>query len=637
MSRVPTSASEAGTQVSIGAIESGGEKTDLTPAGMGLGDLGIVGNGANGVNGLAAGLGIGMGGVKDQEEERRRKTENIVSTIGTRWGYVSPEGVERAAKRVGLECLWEKGRVRAKRTLSIAGNDLLVDVEFLGEEVQNVTLELAASGSEVGKRAPEGAELLKRDLTGEEESYVFLDAFVSNLEKLTRMDKLTEGGVSCFDAVEGLRAALEKVFEWETAELREKREDQGNDVMLERHVLCRGSGRPQVHAKGRVGLAVQYWIDRRLLPPEGHELGAMVLDTDNTSSENGLNIFSAVLECEASESSLYPSIRVSDSWVSESVKIGNVTYSNQLDIQESSISWQEPPPTLLKPPNDGSMDIDTQDSLLQGRPLNVRFVARFEPPVVVPLQTAIDIHQSVGSPLSQESIQSTTYESLLFADATPSPAPQEQRTVTKTIRSYDSSGNSTEHRHKYALFPTQPDYGRAIDSLPFSHPRQIIEILPILRQWALLGSLLRRSFVPDAAPETLSKVNDNADFEMDIELDESMTVEEELAALLASPSSFAENGTREAGDTALPIDITLAASSSTPAIGVVWPQAEELKSVNFGVGLNGMIEVYSADSEKEPERQRTKSILEVAEDMGVMVAWMMRDSRDPIPANGTEG
>ena len=628
MSRAPTSASEAGTQMSMGAIEAAGEKTGLTPAGMALGDLGIVGNGSNGVGGLGAGLGIGMGGAKDPEEERRRKTENIVSMLGTRWGYVSPEGVERAAKRVGLECLWEEGRGGAKRTLSIAGNDVLVDVEFVGEEVQGVTLELAASGKEVGKRAPEGAEVLKKDLIGQDESYVLLDAFVGNLEKLARMDQLAQGGVSCFDAIEGVRAALEKVFEWELVKRKNKEEGSEVDSVLpERQILCRGSGRPKVHTRGRVGLAVQYWIDRSLLPSEGHEPEAMDLDVKEADTEDDLTIYSAILECESSMSSLYPSIRVSNSWVSDSVEKDSARDSNQLNIQESPLDWQEPPPTLLKPPTEGSMNIDGQDSLFQERTPNVRFIARFEPPVVVPLQIAIDIHQSVGSPLSQETIQSSTYESLLFADITPSPATQDQRIVIKTVRSYDSSGDAIEHRHKYTLFPTQPDYGRAIECVPFSHPRQIIEILPILRQWALLGSLLRRSFVPDPSSGPHQKANDDAASDFDFQQDESMTVEEELAALLASPSSHAmENGVGGLEETALPVDITLTTSSPTPGIGVVWPQGEKLKAVHFGVGMNGLFEVFGNDNEERLERQNAKRILEIAEDVGVLVAWMTKGS-----------
>ena len=228
----------------------------------------------------------------------------------------------------------------------------------------------------------------------------------------------------------------------------------------------------------------------------------------------------------------------------------------------------------------------------------------------------------------------------LFADTAPPPNPRDRRTVTKTVTSYDSSGIPTEHSHKYTLFPTQADYGRIIDALPFSHPRQIIDILPILRQWALLGSLLRRSFVPPEPPsDSFTKSTANGQSEEDdeldlddVQLDETMTVEEELAALLASPSSSpaADKLTDGsfAAETALPIDISLSTSPSLPRIGVVWPHGERLKHVEFRVGLNGAIDVHdgndSSDKEME-ESQKTKKILEIAEDVGVLVEWYRRD------------
>ena len=630
MSRVPTGASEAATQISIGSMDGAGEKTGLTPAVMGLGDLGIVGAAQVGVNGLGAGLGIG--GMRDQEEERRRKTEAIVSMLATRWGRSCPEGIERAAKRVGLECLWEEGRGGAKSTLSIAGNGVLVELAFTGEEVQDVTLEFTASGQEVGKGAPEGAEVLKKDLNGHhKDGYVFLDAFVRDLEVLARMDKLAEGGISCFDAVDGVRATLERIFKWEMDKKRDVSAPNSDKEMLERDVLCRGNGRPKMHTRGRLGLAVQYWMDRSLLPSEMREPEAMDIDQDIPNVEHDSDIYSAIIECEASASSLYPSIRVSESWVSDAVEGHTVNESNPLTMQQSQIEWQEPPPTLLtpsQPPGDNAMNLTSQDPLLQERPPNVRFVAHFEPPIVMPLQVAIEIYQFVGAPLVQEALQST-YESLIFADNSLAPNVHGQRIVTKTVTSYNSFDNPETRKHQYTLFLTQPDYGRVIDSIPFSHPRQLIELLPILRQWVLLGSLLRRSFISDPVPDSfVENINGQQDRDLDlgVELDESMTVEEELAAFLAPSSTrVAKHETIEDKDDALPIDITLSTSPSPPRIGVVWPQGMGLKTVDFSVGLNGAFEIHGEEVDKEPEKERIKKVLNISEDLGILVEWLSKE------------
>lgn len=629
MSRNPTGASETG--MALEAHSALMEKTGLTPAGMGIASgMSPLGGGASGVNGSLSG--IGTVGVRVQEEERRRRMEAVVALVGTRWGRVCQEGLERAAKRVGLECLWEEGR-GGKRTLSIAGNGVLVDVEFHMEEVKGVTLEYMVSGSEVGKRAGEGAEVLKRDLTGGDEGgYVMLDAFVGNLERLAKMDKLSEDGVSCFDAVEGIRFALQSVFELEVGKTRDEKGPDAVKEAIDREVLCRGSGRPKMHAAGRVGLALQYWMERSLLLPVTQEPEAMDVNDDTAPPDEEPTIYSAIIETEALSSSLYPPIRISDSWLGSPIEQSTHTDSDPFTEHTSSLNWQEPPPTYISPsqPSEPSTIPTSPHDPLQGSQTpNVRFLARLEPPIVVPLQVAVDIYQSVNAPLTQESIQPTTYESLLFADV---PVPQSQRTVTKTITSYDASGTPTEHRHQYTLFSLQPDYGRVIDSLPFSHPRQLIAILPLLRQWALVGSFIRRSFMPDlpsltdatTTPANAPVTENGLDLEAVIR-EQEMTVEEELAAFLDEPSAPSEDYDGGAG--ALAVDITLSTTSSPPRIGVVWPGREGLRSVDFAVGQNGGIEVAGEDGVgvREGEREKVGKVLGIAEDIGVLVEWLRRD------------
>ena len=648
MSRVPTGASQSGSTGSNGALDAHValmEKTGLTPAGMGMGmgtGMSPLGAGQAGTSGALNGLGIV--GIRDQEEERRKKVEEIVALVGTRWGRVCQEGLERAAKRVGLECLWQEGR-GGKRMLSIAGNGVLVDVEFNLEEVKNVTLEFANSGAEVGKSSGNGAEILKKDLTGEEEGgYVILDAFVGNLERLARMDKLSDGGVDCFDAVDRIRAALQTVFDLEAGKARDSKGPDASKEAVDREVLCRGSGRPKMHTRGRVGLALQYWMERHLLLPPTPEQEAMDIDTDTPSAtEEEPTIYSLIVETEASSSSLYPPIRISDSWLGSPLEKPASTEYDPFLKHTSSLNWQEPPPTYLapdKPPENTSTTTDLHTP-------NVRFVARFEPPLVVPLQVAADIHQALNAPLTQESIQPTTYESLLFADV---PAPQtqtqaqsSQRTVTKKITSYDASGTAKEHTHRYTLFTLQPDYGRTLDSLPFSHPRQLIAILPQLRQWALVGSLLRRSFAPDPDPDSPSPSDKDNNGNQPLNgtdpdtliHDSEMTVDEELAALLAddghqpSPSSSlpSANGGGGAKDKVLPIDTTLSTTSTPPRIGVVWPQGRELRSVDFGVGAGGVIEVLAnegEDAEGQGQGEVVRMVVGIAEEVGVLVEWLGR-------------
>ena len=610
----------------------------FTPRGTGFTPLAMQMTGSSGgINSILA--------AHDQEEERKRRIEAIAAMIAVRWGFVSQDGVERCAKKLGLDALWEDDMGDGKRMLTIAGTGVLLEVEFEAEEVVGCVLSFPGSREGVGERAAGGADVLRRDLKGE--GYVRLEPFVQNMEILGRMDRLGGEKISCFDATDGIFRSLERVWRWEV----EKEKQQGKGVM-EEDILCRRSGRPRMHTRGRVGLALQYWMQRRLVLGEEKEVDQMDVDNKEPDDEGDeTDIWSVIIECEASSAALYPSLRISDAWVSQAVEKPAPAQANDIPGNDSTIDWQDPPPTRLPPDDQAERATAVTDSTLLQQPKqpDVRFLARFEPPIVVPLQTALQIHNSVGSAIPQEMILSTTYENLLFADIDIQTPPTQPRTVEKTVMSYDSAGNApTAHVHKYSLFPRQEDWARAITHLPFSHPRQIIAILPILRQWALTGSILRRAFSPDKDPPSLSAASAFKDqFPPEEPTPTFQTLEDELAAFMSSPLP---NAPKPPSDRQRDIQIRF---KSTPAamplfeIGFPNPRhGGKLAGLNFMVGLNGVVggvDVHDGrpgwegsiggvnaevDGEKMRERMRMrialKKVLEVGESVGVAVEWMVR-------------
>ena len=398
----------------------------FTPRGTGFTPVAMQMTGSSGgINSILA--------AQDQEEERKRRIEVIAAMIAGRWGFVSQVGVERCAKRLGLDALWEDGMGEGKRMLTIAGTAMLLEVEFEAEEVMGCVLNFPGSGENVGGRATGGAEVLRRDLNGE--GYVRLERFVENMEILGRMDRLGGEKISCFDATDGIYSSLERLWRWEI-----KREKQQGKAMVEEEIMCRGSGRPRTHTRGRVGVALQYWMERRLVL--GEEKKADEMDIDDKEIEEvdvETDMWSAIIECEASSAELYPSIRVSDAWVSEAVERPAPAEHNDMPGNDSSIDWQDPPLTFLPrvEQGQGAVTVPESSHLQQPPTPDVRFFAKFEPPVIVPLQTALQVHNSVGSPISQELILSTTYESLLFAGNEVQPSPNEPRTVERTVTNYD--------------------------------------------------------------------------------------------------------------------------------------------------------------------------------------------------------
>ncbi|KAL8931371.1 MAG: hypothetical protein Q9216_007221, partial [Gyalolechia sp. 2 TL-2023] len=487
--------------------------------------------------GLVTGAGSSVNGsllkhqqARDQEEERKMRLETIVRLLEQRWGYVSREGVERCARRVGLECLWEDEIPGAEgRTLSIAGNSVLVEVTFLkgGDQVGNVQLGFPErEDGEWSRSAGVGAEVLKRDLKGKEEDlgYVGLEPFVQNLQRLARLDRLRTEGISCFDAVEGVGGALRKVWEIEMRKRREKESDERQED-FELKVVCEESGRPTMHSGGRLGLALQYWAERRHVTRRKRKAEEMEIDDapEDARMEEPIP-YSAIIECEPFPAELYPSIRISDDWITETAENPSIQRQGEQDPFTTSDNndntspyiWQDPPPTLITASTLGTdaMNIDTDLHSLnpQNKPPDVRFVARFNPPVLVPLQTALNIYDSVGAPLSQDAIQPTTFDSLLLPneDGTPSPSNNERlaerEIFTPSMNKDEEGGKSRGKKHEYTLFTEPQAYARNVEDIPFSHPRQLIALLPVLRQWAFVGSLLRRSL---ASSSSFSSSSDN--------------------------------------------------------------------------------------------------------------------------------
>lgn len=630
--------------------------TGFTPRGVGLTPVAMQMTASQG--GISA-----MVAAHDQEEERKRRTEVIVGMMGMRWGFVSQEGVERCARRLGLECLWEEGMgEERKRTLTIAGDGVLVDVEFRGEGVKGVVLQFEGSREGVVAGAGAAGKVLGRDLKGEEGvGYVLLDPFVGNLERLGTMDRLGGADVNCFDAVDGIYRSLDRVFRWETKPY-DANQDDNHTNMAE--TICRRSGRPMMHTRGRVGLTLQYWVERRLLSSQQTTTEHTNIDTiEPTNDLDNFTIYSAIIECEASPTSLYPPIRISDAWVSETIsKPKTATEDRPL---EDTIDWLDPPPTYLPPrspkENIGPLELPPNP---QPRTPDIRFVAKFEPPIIVPLQTAIQIHTSVNSPLTQESLLPTTYESLVFSDTDdpnvlPTTSP---RTIEEKISRYDpTSDKSSPHTHK-SILQTQPnDYARAITELPFSHPRQIIALLPTLRQWALTACILRRSFIQSTSDNDPSSLSPNTTHPPIPSPPSSpppqfQTLDDELSAFLSTPlptSSSSTTNPATKNQTNINIHLT---TTPAPHFNINFPNPKhggKLASLNFTVGTNGTIEGVDVDdgsppsrpqngvvaenavsdggvSEKEEERGREKvklrekirKVLEVGESIDICVAWI---------------
>ncbi|KAI9823174.1 MAG: hypothetical protein M1832_002617 [Thelocarpon impressellum] len=602
--------------------------------------------------GLSLGMGlptlesVTSGNVRGDDEERRRRIEAILGMLRTRPGRVSEEGVERLAKRTGLEYLWEGQAGSSPRMLSIAGSGVLIDVNFDHDAVTSVAISFLKSPDSPTVPAPKAAEILMKELRprpGSTSLDTSLTPFAAHLERLARLDKLSSPGINCFEAISGIYASLRRLYDWERRRVVESLgPGQHSEDAVEKEVLCKRSGRPVMHARGRVGLSLEYWMRRRAVTSAGRTEGA-VSGTKDSGEEEPVT-WAAVIECEYATAGLFPSVRVSEDWISENVeKAADQQHPLFGDSGQVAVDWLEPPSTLLADSGTDAMAVDSGAPNM-GKLPNVRFVARLEPPVVVPLAAAYEIFMTAGGQPQQEAQQATTFDGLLLpgsGDSSSRESDNREIRRDRRVTVYGADGEAQERLHRHTLYVQKQDYGRTIEEIPFSHPRQLVAILPILRQYALLSSIVHNTLSPSnerkwkESPSHQSPASPPADDDI-VEETNAPPEDAELAALM-SDSEAAD------GEAALPVDLGLS-TQPTPRLTLFFPQRTggKLLSAAFevyregGVGLvaQNFIHGDSVADDEADEKGKGKGkqltvagvakALETCEDLGILAEWLCR-------------
>lgn len=351
-------------------------------------------------------------------------------------------------------------------------------------------------------------------------------------------------------------------------------------------------------------------IDSEHLPP---------YPEDNEPETN--RMYSLTIECESSPSTLYNPIRISDAWISDAIEKptdvsdATVTIDNILD-NAPSIDWQDPKPTYLEPTTE-SMDINSTP----GRLPNIRFVAKFNPPLVVPLAVHMQLYQSVGLSERPEDFRATTFVGLALRPGEIDPGMMGAAGSTHEIRStrsvLDSSGKPVHHA--MSLYLPKIEYSRTLSSLPFAHPKQLVAILPILRQYALTTSLLCDAFM-DKALGRVATLND-AQVQIDVNLTYTPPAPR-LSFVVPHPSSTSASLSLDS----LMLDTD---TPSTPPLAVtldIHANAEIVVSEQNVVHVAREVDMDKAE-EGELRVKRLGRGLDVCGDLGVWGEWLRGEAR----------
>lgn len=456
-----------------------------------------------------------MGGKLD-DAERRRRLEAVLHILSQDPGRVSPEGLDRLARRLGMDMYSESSD--KDRLMTLASGAYAIDVSHTHQTkrlqvlthrqvtfhrdspvVQDVALQFHGLADSVSETAPSAAGILFRDLQGVNglpTINIKLNRFADNLARLARLDKLSVTGANCFEAVAGIAASLERLFQHEKDALRASRagSTEISDEQLNIEVMATKSGRPLMHVRCRVGLSLEYWKEQRQRSHDRSPLSGKVepgdMETDHAQPKDGHDddedVFSLTIECEHCPQSLFQSIRVTDDWLSpQVVKQPGTTEADEAGLEQDVLDWTEPPQPLLAP---AEADTMAPNSTAPPTQTQARFVARVEPPVVLPFNVSAQVLASVGVDISQEmghmQAQHQTFDGLLLGRERPS-------STRLSIPTINGTPQASAETWDVRMSVTRPEYGRSLDSIPFAHPRQLLPILPVLRQYILLNSLLR--------------------------------------------------------------------------------------------------------------------------------------------------
>lgn len=371
--------------------------------------------------------------------------------------------------------------------------------------------------------------------------------------------------------------------------------------------MCKKNGMPRMHVGNRVGLALEYWADRRLLDVP---IDDMQIDHDKTKShskdksgehEAEHNPGRLVIECEPLPSHMYPPIAITTDWLSDRVEKDmeeiDITLNGGAGVTADPrrvIDWLDPPPPVLPTLDSNPLSTDgTETTSITGQP-QARFVAKFEPPVMLPLHIAAQIFSSVGVDISQDAVSHTTIPSLALPHGFISGTGVEQQPRSLNMHRSIVGPKGEHHDYDLTLYTTRPELARVVDSMPFAHPKQLIAILPVLRQYLFTTRLLQKTFSSLSTTSTQQMSSLQANGSSSKSMSHALQPKaSELTGLEAELFAILDGSTSES-KAARSLDVALS-TTPIPQFTLVFSGPCGPKRVTLNILLNAEVEVVEQD------------------------------------------
>ncbi|KAK4237412.1 mediator of RNA polymerase II transcription subunit 1-domain-containing protein [Achaetomium macrosporum] len=559
------------------------------------------------------------------DDERARRLDAVIAILGRNKGLVSEAGLERLAKKLELEFIWENSMDSSdKRTLIVAGSALELVIEFSNNVVQSVTLSFPDSAEIVNKHAKSAGEILFKDLRLREYQSPLtksMERFAANFERLAVLDKLSiNPGLNLYEAVAGIYESLSRLHAWELRKLRQEPSLAGRpDEYLENLVLCTRCGKPTMNARGRVGMALEYWKERRLQPLPGPELAPWAEDHERT--------WCILIGCAPLRQIGVSPVRISDKWIGPNVEKGPLP--DELHTPGPVIDWLEPESTFLPESDQIKVDPMQPDAQLLGPRLpEVVFHAAFSPPVHIPLSLWQQM-QELGCIMDETSLKEpVSFDSLVI----PFPpgksfGPEETRIVScnkeTVFASPEDPSKLSWRSHANTLAVHKEVLCRTLTEMTFSHPQQLVTILPFLRQYVFLAELLKQSFIKEAPDRCGPLEGESSTTKTTAQTEKTTTNHDDFddftAKIAKQPNRPGDSDMEQHQPLHIDISLTLL---PVPRLQIVFPFREhQAADVTLEIQENGHVSVVAQDVLDESNVMAPNGRQRRVEDIGALLEY----------------
>ena len=579
---------------------------------------------------------------KNPQKERHDRLKEIAQLLKrkTQSRGLSRHNVETLAKNHGFVPFDDEDE---PDTLTLAGKEfVVVDVMFRSSSsdlVSKATLKLSDPPRGEDEMQEEASQVLTRNLTvkGDSDlSWHDLTDLSANLEYLRQVESVSTGTkISCFSVLDNLYNTFQAIWIAE-----KKRMSWRHDL----HHLCQSNiGEPAKDIGHRLGLSARYWTSGQNFYAKQRS------KTEAGDAEN--EQWTARFTVEAGP----PSMAASQKWLAENALTSTARAEDIFqDFAVDKPSWQDPMsslPQLAKSAD--SMDIDPSPSPTT---LDMHFVCDLAPEIRLPWHVVQSLREN-GQTLGIRQSQATTFQQSLHKTRHADFVAGARWTRPQHV--FGEDGTHMERTYSYTLYTTGQYYIYPVHRLTFSHPRQFADVLPVLRQYALINSLLQ-SIAPLPDRESNTKTPEPAvkpaianGKELVIRDGKEIWVRSNKSKLNSKFDKIMQSARtlKPEQGSAILIDVqldTISAATTTktckfsicvPISTTVlsWTAIERLKAKKFlklemEILLNGIVEVTGIVG-VELERQKLdlfkKRLARVVrcsdDDLGTIVAWAIRE------------